>query len=341
MASLPLAIGAGYARPGMAELQVAEIDRPISFHSPNGEPLSAQLIHFAYHTADDGSVSTEVVVELDQAGYLRVEQEQLFHLMPEVRGPGAEAFEPQERVRLQLRLKSMLVPQLYAASTAPEAAGNRLAELADSDSALLDTSSWYVQSVTTDIAMPPGLEGQLRTGFRTAWTADDDIFGGGPPDPADAAIALGEPMLAIVVQVLDQRGWEYRQIPHRQALGWKVRSERGGWECYAIADEQPGLLLLYSVLEALMPAERRAEAALLITRLNQGLPVGNWEVDLDGGNVRYKTSLDAGAGELTSALVERLLDRNLDIVAAHVAALEGFAFGRLDLADALAQAGES
>ena len=323
----------------MAELQFAEIDRRLAFRPPAGEPLSAQLIHFAYHTADDGTVNVEVVAQVGRADYERVDKEHLFHLLPEVRGPGADGFDPQGPVRLELRLKSILVPQLYGATHDPLVAGNQLADQADAGgSVLLDTESWYAQSVMTDVDLPEGLEGQLRMGYRTAWTGDDDVFTDG--GAADEAVSLGLPMLAVIEEVLDQRGWEYRQIPHRQALGWKVRSAGGAWECYAIADEQPGLLLLYSILEALVPPDRRAPAAELIARLNQGLPVGNWELDFDSGSLRYKTSLDVGASLLTSALFERLMERNLDIVAAHLPALEGFALGRLDVDGALALSGE-
>lgn len=325
----------------MAELQFAEIDRTVNFRPPSGEPLAARLVDFGFQTADDGSVNVEVVVGLDREAYGRVDREHLFHLLPEVRGPGSAGFEPQAGVRIELRLKSMLVPQLYGLTHDPQAAGHRVVERSEEGgSVLLETESWYAQSVMADVPLPEGLEGELRMGYRTAWTADDDLFGVDPAGAVDEQVSLSLPMLAVIEEVLDQRGWEYRQIPHRGALGWKVRSEYGAWECYAIVDEQPGLLLLYSILDAIVPPERREKAALLIARLNQGLPVGNWELDVDSGSLRYKTSLDVGAEALGTALFERLLERSLDIVAAHQPALEGFAAGRLELEAALALTGE-
>ena len=325
----------------MGQIQQAEIDRPIRLRLPAGEALPATLVSFSYLTADDGSVNAESVIEVDRAGYERVDLGHLFHLLPEVRGPGSATFDPPAAVRIELHLKSMLVPQLFAFAQHPGAAGNRLADLsAEGNSVLLDTESWYARRVTADAEQPVGLDAELRIGYRTAWTADDDIFSAGPADPSDAAISMGSDMLAVVRAALDQRGWEYRQIPHRAAIGWKVRSEHGAWECYAIVDEQPGLLLLYSVLAAIVPADRRDAAAVLLVRLNQGLPVGNWELDFETGNLRYKASIDVGAGELTTALFERLMDRNLDIVAAHQPAVEGFAGGRLELEAALALSGE-
>jgi len=130
-------------------------------------------------------------------------------------------------------------------------------------------------------------------------------------------------------------------VPGREAIAWRVRGTGGSWECYAIVDEQPGLMLIYSLFEFVVPEERRAEAAVLLARLNQGLPVGNWELDLDGGSLRYKTSIDVGNEHLSAALLDRLVVRNLEVVSTHLPALAGFAAGTLDLDAALAAAGEA
>ena len=54
-----------------------------------------------------------------------------------------------------------------------------------------------------------------------------------------------------------------------------------------------------------------------LTRVNYGLAVGNFEIDLDDGEVRFKTSLDAEGSEIGLPLIERL-------VYANVAAMDQF-----------------
>jgi hypothetical protein len=321
----------------LAGTHYAEIGQPVELRAPEPPALPATLSEFVYLVDDEGGVSVRMTLDVGLEQWARIDRDQLFHLAPDVRGPEAQSFSPGGPVHIELELDSRLVPQLYGLSREPLSAGQQLAGLASTAPAspLLATDSWYALRVLADVALPPGMDGQLRSGFSTSWAQAADQAGG----PA-AATSLGLPMLAVVEEVLEQRGWDHRPIPQREAIGWRVHSAAGAWESYAIADEQPGLLLLYSILEVSVPDERRPAAAMLIARLNQGLPVGNWELDLASGSLRYKTSLDLGAEQLTLALCDRLLERNMDTVAAHVAALEGFAAGRLDMAAALAAAGE-
>ena len=278
-------------------------------------------------------------MEVSVAEWERVESERLFHLEPEARGPGAQNFSPRAPVSIELQLSSMLVPLIYAVSQDPLAAGKHISDLSGGNDAspLLATESWYATRVMSDVELPPGMTGELRSGFRTTWAAQADEETG----KGEYAVPLGLPMLAIVEEVLDERGWDHRQVPGREAMAWRVRSGASSWECYAVVDEQPGLMLVYSLFEFVVPEERRAEAAVLLARLNQGLPVGNWELDVDGGGLRYKTSIDVGVEYLSMALFDRLVQRNLEVVSTHLPALAGFATGALDMEAALAAAGES
>jgi hypothetical protein len=79
--------------------------------------------------------------------------------------------------------------------------------------------------------------------------------------------------------------------------GWVATDgfgEHGSWLLVGQAHEVAGSLAIYSVLPSRIPEERRDAVALLLTRINYGLIVGNFELDLDDGEVRFKASGPTG-----------------------------------------------
>ena len=48
-----------------------------------------------------------------------------------------------------------------------------------------------------------------------------------------------------------------------------------------------------------------------MTRINYGLNIGNFEMDMHDGEIRYKTSIDVEGGELSSRMVETLIAVNI------------------------------
>ena len=75
----------------------------------------------------------------------------------------------------------------------------------------------------------------------------------------------------------------------------------------AEAHEERDQAVVYAVVEAHVPEERRAEVALLLHRINAGLYLGNFELDLDDGEIRFKASIDFGGTPPTPELIRPLL----------------------------------
>jgi hypothetical protein len=73
--------------------------------------------------------------------------------------------------------------------------------------------------------------------------------------------------------------------------------EHGSWLLVGQAYEDRGAAAVYSVMPDRVPEERRTAVALLLARVNYGLILGNFEIDLDDGEVRFKASADFGGAE--------------------------------------------
>ena len=48
-----------------------------------------------------------------------------------------------------------------------------------------------------------------------------------------------------------------------------------------------------------------------MARINYGLNIGNFELDMNDGEIRYKTSIDVEGGELSTRMVETLIAVNI------------------------------
>ncbi len=76
--------------------------------------------------------------------------------------------------------------------------------------------------------------------------------------------------------------------------------------------------------------ERRAALAEFVTRANFGLVVGNFEMDMDDGEVRYKTSIDVEGDRLSTALLHQLVRVNLEMMDKYLPGLYAVANEGLD-----------
>jgi hypothetical protein len=105
-------------------------------------------------------------------------------------------------------------------------------------------------------------------------------------------------------------GW----FPEQQAdgiLGMRYKGQTGSWECFAEARRPPGQFMFYSVQPELVPDDDMLRMAELITWINESLLVGNFELDMSLGQVRFKTSILLDAEPLTVALLRPMVYLNV------------------------------
>ena len=70
------------------------------------------------------------------------------------------------------------------------------------------------------------------------------------------------------------------------------------------------MFAFYTYVQCRVPDEKRQALVEFVTRANQGLWVGNFELDYRDGTIRYKTNLQSADGELTTEMLDALLRCN-------------------------------
>lgn len=144
-------------------------------------------------------------------------------------------------------------------------------------------------------------------------------------------------ILDAMVAFLEEDDWPFRQLEEEPVLALGFQGENGQWSCYAQAREEQAQLIFYSVTPVNAPEERRQALAELLTRVNYGLYIGNFELDLDDGEIRYKTSIDVEGDRLSPALVRQLAYANVFTMDHYLPGIMRVIYGGASPAEAIAQ----
>jgi hypothetical protein len=132
-------------------------------------------------------------------------------------------------------------------------------------------------------------------------------------------------------------GWSFEAVPERSLLRMAFQGRSGEWAFFAQAREEQSQLVFYSRVSIPIEERRRMAVAELLTRANYGIIVGNFEIDLRDGEVRYKTSLDIEGGSLTPTLVHNLVGTNVRMMDRYLPGIFAVALEDKDPLEALAE----
>lgn len=129
-------------------------------------------------------------------------------------------------------------------------------------------------------------------------------------------------------QRLDEHSWGFRHV-----AGWVPLS------CYAEINPQIRAFLFRAINALPVDPERRGAVAEYIARVNYTLPVGNWAIDLDTGDVRWKSGFYFGEGELRASMVREVIGSSLFFIGQHIFGIAKLQTGGT-MAEALATIGQ-
>lgn len=124
----------------------------------------------------------------------------------------------------------------------------------------------------------------------------------------------GNQIFNTIIEFFETDEWQFNWLEGTSMLSMGFTGKNGKWTCYAQAREDQEQLVFYSVCPINAPEDRRHQIAEFITRANYGMIIGNFELDFNDGEIRYKTSVDVEGDSLTIALVKQLVYANVIIM---------------------------
>lgn len=285
-------------------------EQPLVFHTLRGERLASSLGCVAVEEENSAISAYELEVNVDYPTYQTIKHQGLFNLLVDQLLFDSDGSLEEQNVTINLRLKPNLQQELLQQASTPETISDYLTQLdANSEQGFfLSTESWLATEFTQVQSLPPELEGagELKTGYQTLWAK---------PDYFKQQLASTAPMSmrGTILRYLEDNNIAYEQV-NNGILRFQFRGENGEWTGLIKIDEANNQCAVYSAFPDLIPQEWRKACAVLLANANYDLDIGNFEIDLEDGDLRYRASLALGEDSLTPSLFEQLLVANLEVM---------------------------
>lgn len=114
--------------------------------------------------------------------------------------------------------------------------------------------------------------------------------------------------LTVAQDLFNELGWDAAQLPDVPVISCALRLPNGVVDIFCHYHAERDRLLFYVRPQklAMTPAQRMAVAEY-ITRANYGLPLGNFELDLEDGELNFKNAVQVPDGVISTALLRPYL----------------------------------
>ena len=139
-----------------------------------------------------------------------------------------------------------------------------------------------------------------------------------------------------LVMFLQEDEWKFTRLEGEDTIVLTFNCANATYLCYAQARESQQQIVFYTLYPIRAPEEKRQQAAEFAARVNYGLVMGNLELDMHDGEVRYKTSADVNSTPFTLPLLRSLMQINLSTADRYYPGFASLLYGGVTPADAVA-----
>jgi len=142
-------------------------------------------------------------------------------------------------------------------------------------------------------------------------------------------------MYNTIIEFLKQENWQYSEIAEKDAIFFGVGGKHGNFQCIANINDEESKFSFYSICGSNAPSEKRKLVLELINDLNNNLDVGNFQIDLEDGEVRFKTGIFFQSLKTNIQIVENIILPNLMGMDMALPGIVGLMFGDMTVKQAL------
>ncbi|MFN6570946.1 YbjN domain-containing protein [Dendronalium sp. ChiSLP03b] len=307
-----------------------------------------------------------LICQLPLELYQTIEKNSLFNFKPELCNQSI-TFSPNTEITLKATLHPDCLPDFGEHATTSETALQYLQQLSKTqpDHSLLNLDNWFVLSAhqgelgyttlwktlnpsklaagnITEEELTQSLSQFLTNLTENQLTKAADHFiqelfsDFANPFKVDNTNPGDNPITNATIAFFTNDDWTFTKIQGKPILQMGYQGKNGQWLCYARANEAPQQFAFYSICPTIAPEERRLAIAEFIARANNGIVIGNFELNFSSGEILYKTSIDVESDRLTSALIKRLVYANVITIDQYLPGILAVIEGRLSPTEAIA-----
>ncbi|MGE6475531.1 hypothetical protein [Psychrobacter sp. NPDC078631] len=227
-----------------------------------------------------------------------------------------------QRNKLSLWQKiKRLLTAAASQSVVDAASEQRPASLADSEVNNTKNISADISDISHELEANQGSEqnnpqAQAQAQANTSQLKTDNLKTDSATDSANAEPEdqSDTPIVDCLEQYFNDKQWHYThyrpktndsQKSHHLSLRMRHKQINCGY--LFRVQEKNKLLAIYGILPFLIPETHQSAAMLLITQINYDMLVGNLEMDVNDGEIRYKNAIDVEAVGIDNEIIEHLL----------------------------------
>jgi len=145
-------------------------------------------------------------------------------------------------------------------------------------------------------------------------------------------------ILQLVINFFKQNNWTFSQHETEPILRTTYQGESAELSCVVRTRENPSQFIFYSLCPVNIPEKKRFVIAEFLTRVNYDLTVGNFEMDFQDGEVRYKTfGINVESHPLSSQLIAQLIFVNLMTMDRYLPGLMSVIYANIPVQEAIRQ----
>jgi hypothetical protein len=134
-----------------------------------------------------------------------------------------------------------------------------------------------------------------------------------PPIGQTKAKSKGQ-IYQTMLNFFSDEDWEFTKLHGELTLRLACAGQNGQWNCYAKAIEEYQLFIFYSICPLEILENQQAPILELLTRVNSGLALGNFELDFNDRTICFRTSIDVTGDRFTPGLLQRLVYTNITMM---------------------------
>lgn len=144
-------------------------------------------------------------------------------------------------------------------------------------------------------------------------------------------------LIDIVESYLIDIGWKFEKDDEHQVIKTGVSASNASFRLIIYSMEEKDLLTVYVSQDNNIPENRRPAVAEFIARANFGLNLGNFDFDMDDGELGYKVAVDVEGGTLSADMVGNMVGAAVATMDKYYPGLMSVLFANVSARDAILQ----
>jgi hypothetical protein len=116
-----------------------------------------------------------------------------------------------------------------------------------------------------------------------------------------------------IEKVLSSNGWRYISDAQIEVATFTVNTSNGFWNCLAQSGRGGEAFLFLLVFPVKVPIQQRRECLETVNQINQSLLCGNFELNFETGEMRFRFGVANQASELSEKAMRSIIEGSIAI----------------------------